>query len=157
MATAVEFRRPLSGALYRSFLLYSRTIAHSICMIVPDGTQSNEIVSVLARLRPWLLSQVEVREWPGTRIEDPAETAVRYAYELSEEVVGLVGGFADQVYAWQSPGLPEDPHIVRADGSLWFGSTTTEGWSWLEPRPDELENLLLAAPGIDALLSQSSG
>src|SRR5215218_9487872 len=100
MTDWVDFRHPLSGALYRSFLTYSRSIASSICVIVLDGTQAEgKTPRILERLQPWFISTREVRQWPGTRIEDPADIAFRYTFELSGDVVDLMCGFAADIYA----------------------------------------------------------
>lgn len=149
----LDFREPISGDLYAAFLAYSRRIARSMCLIVEDEARMSANVSqVLEQLKPWGLSRELVLEWPGTRIEDCDQAAVRYEFEYSDSVVAVMTGAASSIDSWRSPLLPEDPHLMRADGSLWFGATTTEGWSWLETLPDEMGELLKALPDIVGLL-----
>ncbi len=153
MRTRLNFRQPISDDLYRGFLAHSRKVAQSLCVITEDAAGTSGSASELLRqLDPWLLSKTLVREWPGTRIEDPDDTALRCEYRFTDAVVDLMIGATSNIYCWRSPQLPEDPHLLRADGSLWFGATTTEEWSWLEPFPEELEELLDALPAIGDLL-----
>jgi len=47
----------------------------------------------------------------------------------------------EDLYAWVNPSLPDDPHLLRSDGSTWFASTTTEEVSWFDLSSSELETI----------------
>jgi len=134
-------------------LTYSLAKAATFCVVQEvDSIPSASTTDFLARLEPWLIETDLVQEWPGSALVDGEDHVLRYRFDYNAAVVETVISKATNVYAWQSPSLLDDPHLVRRDGSLWFGTTTTERWSWLELLPGELEELTRTVPEVRRLL-----
>lgn len=153
-----DFSEPLAGQLFVDFLNYSKAISPSLCLMVQDGFPlCPEGQDTLRTLEPWRKSKTFVRTWPGSEIADFADYGEwRYEMALTTEVVKIVTDRSSNVYGWSHPQLPEDPHLLRPDGSVWFAATTSEKWSWLETRSGEMEGLHKSLPAVAALLQPRS-
>jgi hypothetical protein len=67
---------------------------------------------------------------------------------MEELTVGL--------FDWENPDLPDDPHFLRADGSVWLGSIIHERDAWLELTGEEFVALGQQAPSVVRILRADS-
>jgi hypothetical protein len=111
----------------------------------PAGTR------LLAQLAPYHIRSEEIVEWPGTR-NLGGFRSLRHLYRADAGAVEAVIATCGQLYAWENPELPEDIHLLRADGSVLMGSTTQERDAWLVLDDDEHRRLRDAVGGLDELL-----
>jgi len=93
-----------------------------------------------------------VLEWPGSARVYSDDPVLRYKFEYNAEIVDVIASETSEIYEWQSPVLPSDPHLLRRDESVWLGTTITEYWSWLELLPGELEELSDSLPEVGRML-----
>jgi len=91
---------------------------------------------VLQALSPHLLGVEQARVWPGTELSD--SLATRHLFHLDERSLGILGDSAAGLFEWVNPGLPEDLHFLRLDGSTVLGSVAQEEDAWLELSDEEL-------------------
>jgi hypothetical protein len=78
---------------------------------------------VLDELHPFLVAREEVNQWPGTGL-GPGVTVPMLTYGLEPAVADIMCARNRQVFDWVQPALPDDPHLLRPDGTVWFYSTT---------------------------------
>lgn len=95
-------------------------------------------VSVLRSLEPLLLSERQTSTWPGTELVGD-RTSTLYTYRLDPASTKVLINSAGSLFDWVNPALPEDLHLVRADGTTVLGTVAQEEDAWLELRPEELE------------------
>ncbi len=104
----------------------------------------------LRALAPALLEVREVSEWPGSRLGAGLTTSLRL-FRYDSEVKGVLLMFADSVLDWHNPNLPDDPHLLRRDGSTWLTSSTVdEGEVVLSLTSAEFERLRRMHPNVAA-------
>src|SRR5215203_6500298 len=79
---------------------------------------------MLASLDASLIGESLVTEWPGTKVGGGLATPVRhFRYDAgTKELLGSVSSLG----SWHNPELPDDPHLLRSDGSTWLGSSTVD-------------------------------
>ncbi len=95
----------------------------SLRLVLRGSPSTDTCVDALDALHPFLLTREEVNKWPGTGL-GPGVTASMFTYVLEPAVVDIMCAGNRQVFDWVQPALPQDPHLLRADGTVWFYSTT---------------------------------
>jgi len=78
-------------------------------------------------LRPFLINEERVSEWPGTELEEVAAT-IRY-YELCKGSANVLKKF-DSPLEFFSPDFPEDLAVYK-NGELVYGSCSHEKIEWI--------------------------
>jgi hypothetical protein len=116
------------GELYRDVLTAGLAHASTLGLVFPNSSSTGPSPSADA-LGPFLLEEEEVSEWPGTLSQ---ELRLRRLYELNVAVVEILSATVMNLFDWQMPDRPEDPHLLRADRSLWLGTISHERDAWLE-------------------------
>lgn len=87
-----------------------------------------------------------VTRWPGTiLLEDDAE---QIGFPLDDAGAAWLGQWADGLYEWVHPSRPEDPCLLREDGSPWLTTIAHERDSYLTVTHDELAVILDRVPGL---------
>jgi hypothetical protein len=71
-----------------------------------------------------------------------------YLYRLTSESSDLLKDAATGLYAWQEPDLPEDLHLLRADGTTWLGSVAHHRDGWLEVDGEEYRQVMESIPEL---------
>lgn len=135
-----------TGQTYSRLLQTAGQVCSEFHLVLKPSPASLGVDSVLARLRPYLLRQVEASEWPGNQAV--GWTAQIYRYRLTLESREVLEHSAPGLYAWVQRSLPEDPAFFRADGSLWLATITHERDAFFELSPDEHRSLRHALPEI---------
>ena len=126
--------------MYRAF----PWCAELLFVVVAPGAGVDPLLAsgrkLIAELEPYLASESDEREWPGTRLESGGTGHV-YRYRLHPEVLDLVTGATDRLFGWSPPALPQDVALLRGDGSPFLATVTQEGWASLSLDDDERASL----------------
>ena len=104
---------------------------------------------LIESLRPWLIGSQEAQEWPGTQMADGWVGRVhmyRFDAETAATLLRQTTGLSD----WGA-NLPNDPHLLRADGSVWFACITSEDDAWLTLTDEEYREVRMR-PSLAGLL-----
>lgn len=141
--------------------LYTAILQAGLAMRVPvlglvypsSVARSPRAIELAERLSRFLLAEKESGEWPGTKLANGTERVVMYRFQPS--VVEIMEQVARSLFDWIAP-LPEDPHLVRDDGSVWLGSIAHERDAWLELKNDELDRLQTEFPSLFAAIADES-
>lgn len=109
-----------------------------------------EAVALILKLKPFMRSEREVSEWPGTQLL--GGTATLREFDLSEVTAGMLGAAANGLYEWCQPGHPEDLVLWRSNANPWLVSIAHERDAYLCVTPSELRDLLERRPKLRLLL-----
>jgi hypothetical protein len=143
-----------SGQPYYELLRVALGYAAELRFVTYDKHRATEPTrDLMFSLQPWFIGSVQSNEWPGTRDlggESPRLSEYRYEAGSLAAVLERTQALAD----WGGY-LPVDPHLLRADGSVWMGSTTSEEDAWLTLTDDEHRELM-ANPVISTLLPNAA-
>lgn len=82
----------------------------------------------------------------------PRFTEHLYIYRFGPSVKGVLESVANGLFDWQNPNLPDDLHLLRANGSTWLGCTAHENSAWLELTESEHSFIEARAPELAAVL-----
>ena len=77
----------------------------------------------------------------------------RYEKSVREILTSATKG----LFEWQNPDLPDDLHLMRADGSTWMACVAHPESAWLELTQSELEQLKNSALDLAATLRSHQG
>jgi hypothetical protein len=137
------------GEAYRMLIRASLDYANSFLLVVNPGIGIVEDPGqrLMAELHPYLLSEDQKTQWPGTmRFGD--ESALVSRFSLSPQTTAILGGAVEGLFEWIGPGLPEDLCILRADGSPWLVTISQERDAYLELRYGERATLAEDVPSL---------
>jgi hypothetical protein len=104
---------------------------------------------VLFDLLPFLVSSGPASEWPGTQLIGHTATVMKYAFETRMAEVMIES--AATLYDWEEPRMPEDPCLLRQDGSPWLTTIAHERIAYLTLSPEERLALLATIPQLAPL------
>jgi len=80
----------------------------------------------------------------------------QHLYRYDSQVMRVMLAYPNRLFEWRAgSGLPDDPHLLRADGSAWLGSSTShedEEVVWLNLTELEFEELRRRHQGIARVL-----
>lgn len=123
-----------SGTAYRALIsLALQDCATGGLITRPTLGRTGSAAKLLADLSPWILEETSVREWPGTRLTDGVATLHRF--EAVPEVEPILAR-VERLYAWLQPDYPEDLSFYNADGTVWLGSCSHEGFAYRNFQPE---------------------
>ncbi|MDW0111559.1 hypothetical protein QT711_00080 [Sporosarcina saromensis] len=100
---------------------------------------------ILAHFAPFTLETYKTKKWANTITKGPAATV--YVIESNEETYKLLTTFANTLYDWVAPNLPEDITFMK-NNFAWFSCTTHEAFGGFTFRSDYYKNLLCEIPGL---------
>jgi hypothetical protein len=89
----------------------------------------------LDRLARWSIDKSEVTEWPGTQLL--STHASIYRYHIDAEFTRELLAIGPSLESWIQPGLPEDPCLLREDGTPVLVTIAHEADLYLELLPEE--------------------
>ena len=146
-----------SGPLLTDILSWAMSFATQLGVVVHSGRVKldQKAIAFFEAVDPYLLHSCEVNEWPGTRLIGARLGIVRI-YALTPEFAEIFKNTGDALYMWVNPYLPEDPHLLRADGSVLLGTVTQERDGWMELSEDEFSSLVREVPWMATVLEQRS-
>jgi hypothetical protein len=146
----------IRGSLYRAVLEFAvEQSLSSVLLVVRDLRGLAESGrAILDQLAPFLVAREASASWPGTELFNHTATVFRYRFDA--DVASCLVASADGLLEWVEPSHPEDPCILRADGTPWLTTIAHERDAYFTlTRPERME-LLRAIPEL-APLPPSSG
>lgn len=111
-----------------------------------DMSFSKNGKGLLDKLEPFLVEKERSDRWPGTRIL--GENAWVYCYRCCSEAVCLLKRYANSLFQWQQPELPEDLSFITEDGEDWLINTAHESLAFLNIDTEEGEELSASIHGL---------
>lgn len=135
------------GQTYRSLIAVARQQCAEFGLVHQRRSRSAGVIETLRTLKPHLVEINRERSWPGSEMA-PGHSAEIYRFRLSEETAAYLASAVVGLYDWSQLERPEDLHFLRADGSLWLGSTSHEADAWFELETDEHAALVAAVPEL---------
>jgi hypothetical protein len=143
---------PSLSALLESLVGVATTFG--LIITSADVRLSARALDLLRSLRPYLLEEAEVGEWPGSRLLENW-TSHRLVYRLTADSVRLLSA-VDALDEWVNPDLPEDLHLMRDDRSTVLGTIAQHEYFWLELDPDEAQTVQARLPSGFQLVREPS-
>lgn len=133
----VMFLDDLSGAAFEHLFKCMLDRASAIGFIWEMADLSVQAERFFRSISPHLLSEDLVTSWPGSQLPDwwpeaMSELPELRLYHYNEDVLCHVLSESNRLSDWRNPELPQDLHLLGPAGQVLFGSTTTEGYAWLE-------------------------
>src|SRR5215469_9370734 len=138
------------GERYVELLQAAGRSCDSVALVVRhDLPLSNTGQKLIDDLAPFLLSETERNEWPGTRLM--GKTARCLTYRFGAGACDVIGAAAQDLYGWRQPTLPEDLSFYSG-GDLWFFSISHERDSYFRLTQAGYEELRTRFPSCVDLL-----
>jgi len=139
------------GQLLQRLLAYAATQSNRVGVVVCEQLpREASLEAALRELEPFLMHDEVTREWPGTQLL--GHDARVFHYRVEAALIEVLSELSDSLYAWRQPELPEDPFLLRPDGSALLTTISHEEDAYLELSRDELSALGAADPQIAAIL-----
>ncbi len=108
------------GSAYEGLIQLALEQCATFSLVMQPGTRSSSLAhDRLGDLAPWLIGELKVHEWPGTKLFGGSATLYRFRAEKS--AVPILSE-AQRLYAWLAPDRPEDLAFYNEDGSVWLAS-----------------------------------
>lgn len=120
-------------------------LASSHCskfILVKRSEINSSCDKVLEELKPYLIGSEEKDNWPGTMLLD--KTAIVNSYLINAESKELLKKYAQGLFSWVHPSLPEDLCFLKKDETPWLITIAHEYTGWIESGTvEEIEKLKL--------------
>ena len=135
------------GATYRQLLNVSTKFCDTFLLVFRHTIEVSESATrAIEDLKPFLISQAEESEWPGTRLFEQTATVFRFA--LTQQSIDMIGEIAHSLYSWMQPQLPEDLCLMRFDGEPWLITIAHENDGYFVLSPEEKVALVMSVPEL---------
>lgn len=105
-------REPKNEHYYHLIDFVSKNTRGILLIIQPQNKLTKKGKTVLSKLNPFLITQKEVTEWPGTKLLS-GHSALSYEYEISTSCLAIIKRVSHSLCDWKQPGLPEDIAFLR--------------------------------------------
>lgn len=100
----------------------------------------------LSEVSPWLISQEQSSEWPGTCLI--SATASISKFSITPHFMSILREHVTRLYQWQQPDLPEDLCFIRQDGTPLLVTITHEHDAYMELEEDEYRDFNRLVPSV---------
>lgn len=135
------------GDAYVSVLRFASRLSTEFGLVIrPELSLNPTGVNVLSELRPFMIKEESVIEWPGTKLLDGVATYRTYRCESGS--LNVLRNRAQGLFSWQQPELPEDLCFFRSPSLPWLISISHEHDAVLQLDDLELEQLTRECPLI---------
>ena len=137
------------GEDFRALLAAALPFATHLGLIMESGRpdEGNHALAVIERLRPFQVSEQATQSWPGTQIVGSIWETV-HVYDFRAPMIDVIVEASSGLFDWINPDLPDDLHLLHADGSTLLGSTAQGRSAWLEVTPSQLDHMVTTAPWL---------
>jgi len=92
---------------------------------------------ILEQFKPYMLESYKTKKWANTEVKGPSATV--YVIESTNETCKLLKQFANTLYDWVAPKLPEDLTFLK-NNFVWFSCTSHEEEGVFSIRSDYYRN-----------------
>jgi hypothetical protein len=134
------------GEAYYELLQLAKQHCTSFSLVWQDIFRFNESADNLKRiLQPFLIREEHTNIWPGTELL--LHKAQVCHYRLTDESVSILAD-ASGLYAWLTPGMPEDLAFYAADDSCWLLSIAHENDAAIISESISSEHIRTAFPAL---------
>lgn len=148
MRRTYSFHTEPAGPCYKGLIAESLVHAQTLLLVKrPQMKLDPSAADLLAKLKPFIIEETDASAWPGTVLINNAATI--YTVHFRPTVAEIMTEAAIALYAWIHPELPEDPCLLRADGTPWLVTIAHENDAYMELNDDELAELASKVPGLD--------
>jgi hypothetical protein len=154
-ARTYDFLAEPSGATFEGLIRASLTIRGAFQLVTISDWHRRMARGALERLSSFQISSQSSTEWPNTTLAD-AEPATVFRYRATDEALATLLSLCDHLYGWVNPDLPQDLCFLRTNDVPWLISTADERIGYLNITEHEKQELVLATPGLDALIVDTS-
>jgi hypothetical protein len=135
-----NLRQEPEGETYRSLLRWAGRYCEELRFVTFDRwPMPPAAAEMTARLHPYFVGEEIVVGWTGTQL-GPGWSARLWRYRVSPELIEAVLSFKTGLPDWGGY-LPDDVHLMRADGSVFMATTSSEEDAWLELSDEEMADL----------------
>lgn len=136
---------------YDEFLDWVGARADLGCVVVrPDLGMESAGKEFFRELSPFIQSEIETSEWPGTRLL-AGETASVITFRLTAESIALLKRTARGLYDWTQPDLPEDLGFLAGNKPI-VSTIAHESECYLSLTSGELDELSCRFPRLAAII-----
>ena len=118
----------LEGFTYQQLLNWALEECETFTLVTRKGSETKQEENINTSLKPFLLEETKVNEWPGTKVSGPPEHTLR-SYKLDRKSIKILSN-ANSVFSWLSPERPEDIAFYKENKQLWFGSVAHENMAF---------------------------
>lgn len=95
--------------------------------------------AVIEKFNPYLLDTYKTKIWANTITKGPSATV--YVIDSNKETCKLLQQFANSLYDWVAPNLPEDLTFIK-NNFAWFTCTTHEEFGGFVLRSESERKLI---------------
>ncbi|WP_099189849.1 stage III sporulation protein AH [Tepidibacter mesophilus] len=136
-----------SNKEYELLIDYASKICKEFILVIRNGQKlSKEGQKVFQKLNPYLKNSSKSKKWPGTETFGPPSSI--YYYALNEETKDVLIQYANSLYSWVNPKLPEDLCFIKTDKSVWLYNVAHEKISWIENENESDLEFIKSIPGL---------
>ena len=100
---------------------------------------------ILVQFEPYIIEVYKTKKWANTTTKGPAATV--FVIKSNEETYKLLTQYANTLYDWVAPNLPEDLTFIK-NNFVWFSCTTHEEFGGFSIRSDYYRSLLCKIQGL---------
>ena len=151
-----DFLAEPRGQQYAALLRVCAQLAVHFTLIERSGLEfGREATQVLGDLASYLVSEAEVKEWPGTRLL--TEKALLRRFTVNGESMSILRRSVDGLFEWRQPNRPEDLVFWRNGESAVLVSIAHEKDAYLMLSPSEFDQHIGRNDELRQLLRPASG
>jgi hypothetical protein len=145
------------GATYAALLRFAQQKKWHALLVtrLPEWIDS-ECRDILGKLRAGLLSEREVKAWPGTILHGNSSAIVR-TYRLEDQATEVLVSCVQGLWEWQHPSRPEDLCFLREGGGPVLTTIAHEKDAYFEMNESEFDELRAEVPGLAELFAPAEG
>jgi ribosomal protein L10 len=129
--------------IYRKLIKVLCNNSDKLYFVTREELKYNQ--EILEQFKPYTIESYKTKEWANTMAKGPAATV--YVVESSAETCRLLQQFANTLYDWVAPKLPEDLTFIK-NNFEWFSCTTHEEFGGFSIRSDYYRNLMGEIHGL---------
>lgn len=135
------------GELLAAFLRTLGELSSSLLLVLRNELELDDRGQALLReLQQYVIERHVGSAWPGTVLHGDSATIIRLS--AVPPVIEKIGRASEGLFGWVQPDLPEDPCLLRADGSPLLVTVSHERDAYLELTDEEQASITKTLPEI---------
>lgn len=144
----IHLKADPSNHAYERLLQEAFAVCDSFQLILRSdmGVTYKNYQPVLDALQPSFLMQKKQSEWAST-ILGGNQTVEVYYYQTDRNALTVLKKFANSLYSWEHPELPEDLSFFQK-GKEWLVTSSHEQWCVISPSNEKERKMVASIPGL---------